>query len=183
MKKQISYETKFSIIKDCKIGKGTVIRDFVNLYKATIGKNCKIGAYVYIEPHAKIGNDVLIRPYSLIGEKIIIEDNVYIGPGVHTMNDLYPDPKKKTKVLKTIIKKNAVIGACAIIYPITVGRNSLVAAGAVVTKDVPDYAVVAGIPAKIIGSTKDPDFRRKQTLRNTGKDPRLNSMKKLSKSK
>ena len=165
-------DPKFSIIKDCKIGKGTVIKDYTNLYKVTIGKNSKIGAFVYIEEGAVIGNNVVIRPHSVITEGIVIEDNVFIGQDVHTINDLYPNTRKIAKVLRTVIKKNSVIGTGSIIFPVTIGKNAFVAAGAVVTKDVPDYAIVAGIPAKIIGSTKDPEFKNKQKARNAGKDPR-----------
>jgi len=74
--------------------------------------------------------------------------------------------------LKTIIKDNAIIGTGSIIFPVTIGKNSFVAAGSVVTKDVEDFAVVAGNPAKKIGNTTDQEFMRKQNLRDEGKDPR-----------
>lgn len=172
MKKPEKSMPRFSIIKNCKIGKGTIIRDFTNLYGAKIGSNSKIGAYVYIENGVVIGNNVTVRPHSIITEKTIIEDNVFIGQDVHTINDLYPNTKKRAKVLPATIKKNAVIGTGSIIFPVTIGKNSFVAAGSVVTKDVPDFAIVSGIPAKLIGSTKDPEFIKKQKLRDMGLDPR-----------
>ena len=174
----MSNKPKFSIIKDTKIGKGTVIKDFTNIYKAKIGRNCKIHAYVYIEAGVEIGNNVLIRPHSVITENIQIEDNVFIGQCVHTINDLYPNTKALAKVLGTKIKENAMIGTGSIIFPVTIGKNSIVAAGSVVREDVPDFAIVAGIPDKVIGSTKDSDFKRKQKIRDVGKDPRKRKSRK-----
>ena len=168
----VNYKAKFSIVKNCKIGKNSIIKDFTDIYKAEIGNNCKIHSFVYIEEGVKIGNNVIIRPHSVITEKIIIEDNVFIGQNVQTVNDLYPNTKKRAKILKTQIKKNAVIGTGSTIFPVIIGMNSFIAAGSVVTKDVPDYAIVAGVPAKIIGSTKNEEFKKKQKIRDEKKDPR-----------
>ena len=168
----VEYKAKFSIVKNCKIGKNSIIKDFTDIYKAEIGNNCKIHSFVYIEEGVKIGNNVIIRPHSVITEKIIIEDNVFIGQNVQTVNDLYPNTKKRAKILKTQIKKNAVIGTGSTIFPVIIGMNSFIAAGSVVTKDVPDYAIVAGVPAKIIGSTKNKEFKKKQKIRDEKKDPR-----------
>ena len=168
----VEYKAKFSIVKNCKIGKNSIIKDFTDIYKAEIGNNCKIHSFVYIEEGVKIGNNVIIRPHSVITEKIIIEDNVFIGQNVQTVNDLYPNTKKRAKILKTQIKKNAVIGTGSTIFPVIIGMNSFIAAGSVVTKDVPDYAIVAGVPAKVIGSTKNKEFKKKQKIRDEKKDPR-----------
>lgn len=167
-----NYKAKFSIVKNCKIGKNSIIKDFTDIYKAEIGNNCKIHAFVYIEEGVKIGNNVIIRPHSVITEKITIGDNVFIGQNVQTINDLYPNTKKRAKILKTQIKKNAVIGTGSTIFPVIIGMNSFIAAGSVVTKDVPDYAIVAGAPAKVIGSTKNKEFMKKQKMRDEKKDPR-----------
>jgi len=164
---------KFSIMKETSVGKGTIIKDFTNIYKAKIGNNSKIGAYVYIEENVVIGNNVVIRPQSVITENTIIEDNVFIGQNVHTVNDLYPNTKDRAKVLPVKIKKNAIIGTGSVIFPVTIGKNSFVASGSVVRNDVPDYSIVAGVPAKIIGSTKNREFKMKQKIRNDGKDPRI----------
>jgi len=168
-----NYKAKFSNVKNCKIGKNTIIKDFTDIYKAEIGNDCKIHAFVYIEQGVKIGNNVIIRPHSVITEKIVIGDNVFIGQNVQTINDLYPNTKKRAKILKTEIKKNAVIGTGSTIFPVKIGMNSFVAAGSVVTKDVPDYAIVAGTPAKIIGTTRDKEFKKKQKIRDEKKDPRI----------
>jgi len=165
-------ESKFSIVKDCEIGEGTIIKDFTNIYKTKIGKNSKIHSFVYIEEGVEIGDNVIIRPHSVITEGIKIGNDVFIGQSVQTINDLYPKTTIRTKVLKTIIKDNAIIGTGSIIFPVTIGKNSFVAAGSVVTKDVEDFSVVAGNPAKKIGDTTDQAFMRKQNLRDEGKDPR-----------
>jgi len=148
------------IVRDCKIGKNTLIRDYVNLYKCKIGENCRISSFVYIEEGVKIGNNCKIKPFVFIPTGVIIEDRVFIGPNVTFINDKYPratntDGNLKTDedwtLIKTHVKKNASLGAGAtILCGVTIGENSIVGAGAVVTKDVPDNAIVAGNPAKIV---------------------------------
>ena len=143
---------KFSIIKDCKIGEKTVIYDQVNLYKCKIGKNCKIDAFVYIEEGVKIGDECKIRPFVFIPTGVIIGNRVFIGPGVIFTNDKYPKVKGKWKLKRIIVEDDVSIGAGAVILPgIRIGKGALIGAGAVVTKDVPVNAIVAGNPAKIIG--------------------------------
>ncbi|MHA1338903.1 MAG: acyltransferase [Promethearchaeota archaeon] len=143
-----------SIIKNCKIGKNTKIWNFVNLYGCEIGDNCTIGSYVEIQNNVKIGNNVVISSHSFICSLVTIEDDVFIGHGVVTINDLFPPSKRRTRSTKewkpTLIKKGAVIGSNATLFPVVIGKNSIVAAGSVVTKDVPDNCIVAGNPAKII---------------------------------
>lgn len=142
------------IIKNCKIGKNTKIWNFVNLYDCEIGDNCMIGPFVEIQNDVKIGNNVSISSHSFICSLVIIEDDVFIGHGVMTINDVVPPSKKRTGTDKawknTLIKKGAVIGSNATLLPVTIGENSIVGAGSVVTKDIPDNVIVAGNPAKII---------------------------------
>ena len=145
-------------IKNCKIGANTKIWNFVNLYGCKIGDNCNIGSYVEIQKDTKIGNNVIISSHSLICSLVTIENNVFVGHGVTTINDINPPSKKRTgsnkEWKKTLIKKGASIGSNATLLPVTIGRNAVVGAGSVVTKDVPDNVIVAGVPAKIIKKMK-----------------------------
>jgi len=144
--------TKYSIMKDVKIGSGTVIHDQVNLYKCSIGKNCKIDAYVYVEEGVAIGNNCKIRPFVFIPTGVVIEDEVFIGPNVSFTNDKYPKASGDWTLLRSKIKKGASIGANSVILPgVTVGEKALVGAGSVITKDVPPNAIIAGNPARILG--------------------------------
>lgn len=144
----------FKIIKNCKIGKNTKIWDFVNLYGCQIGRNCLIGAFVEIQKDVNIGNNCKIQSHSFICSLVTIEDNVFIGHGVVFINDRYPPAGDPSKWEKTRVKKGAIIGSNATILPVTIGQGAIIGAGAVVTKDVPPYAIVVGNPAKIIGHNK-----------------------------
>ncbi len=145
-------------IKNCKIGKNTKIWNFVNLYECQIGDNCNIGSYVEIQKDVKIGNNVIISSHSFVCSLVTIEDNVFIGHGVMTINDINPPSKRRTgstkEWKKTLIKKGASIGSNATLFPVIIGKNAIIGAGAVVTKDVPNNVVVAGVPAKIIKKLK-----------------------------
>jgi acetyltransferase-like isoleucine patch superfamily enzyme len=150
------HSSKYSILKDCKIGRDTRVYDQVNLYKCDIGKNCKIDSFVYIEGDVKIGNNVKIRAHTFIPSGVTIEDDVFIGPGVIFTNDKYPKVTGDWKLLKTIVKRGASIGAGVTILPgITIGENSSVGAGSVVTKNVPPNVIVTGNPARILKNNKN----------------------------
>jgi UDP-2-acetamido-3-amino-2,3-dideoxy-glucuronate N-acetyltransferase len=139
--------------------------DLVNLYGCRIGSGSRIGAFVEIQRNAAIGRDCKISSHTFICEGVTIEDGVFVGHGVMFTNDLHPravnlDGSLQTdadwKVVPTLVKRRASIGSnAAIVAGITIGEGALVGAGAVVTRDVPDYAVVAGVPAKIVGRAKD----------------------------
>ena len=152
---------------DVKVGEGTKIfhPELVNLYGCEIGAECIIGTFVEIRKQVRIGNRVKIQAFAFIPEGVTIGDGVFIGPHVCFTNDLYPravnaDGSRMTaddwKVVTTTVKDSASIGANAtILCGITIGKQAMVAAGAVVTKDVPDYALVAGVPAKVVGDTRE----------------------------
>jgi UDP-2-acetamido-3-amino-2,3-dideoxy-glucuronate N-acetyltransferase len=139
----------FSKIVQADIGEGTVVRDHVNLYKCTIGKNCKVESFVYIEEGVTVGDNCRIKPHVYIPTGVIIEDEVFLGPNVVFTNDKYPRTKGDWKLLKTIVRYGASIGAHSVILPgVEIGRKAVVGAGSVVTADVPDGATVCGNPAK-----------------------------------
>jgi UDP-2-acetamido-3-amino-2,3-dideoxy-glucuronate N-acetyltransferase len=142
-----------SDVQTNEIGEGTTIWQFCVILKgAKIGNNCNINCQVFIENDVVIGNHVTIKPGVQIWDGTIIEDNVFIGPNATFTNDLKPRSKQYLeKILRTIIKAGASIGANATILPgITIGENAMVGAGSVVLKDVPANTLWVGNPAKQI---------------------------------
>ena len=134
------------------IGKDTRIWQYVVILgKAVIGDQCNICSHCFIENDVVIGNRVTIKCGVQIWDGVTIEDDVFIGPGVAFTNDKFPRSRQHKEPVETVVEKGASIGANAtILCGITIGANAMIAAGAVVTKDVPAHAVVAGNPAKII---------------------------------
>lgn len=110
-----------------------------------------IGAFVEIQSDVKIGNNTRISSHSFICSKVEIGSNVFIGHGVMFINDLYP-PRAEEHWQKTVIDDGVSIGSNATILPVHIGKNSVIGAGAVVTKDVPPNTTVVGNPGKIIGN-------------------------------
>ncbi|MBC7318737.1 Gfo/Idh/MocA family oxidoreductase, partial [Candidatus Bipolaricaulota bacterium] len=140
-----------------KIGKGTKIWHFSHIMSgAEIGENCNIGQNVFIAKNVKIGNNVKIQNNVSVYEGVILEDDVFCGPScvftnVKTPRSAFPRNRSED-YLPTIVKRGATIGANAtIVCGVTIGEWAFVAAGAVVTKDVPPYALVAGVPARQMG--------------------------------
>jgi len=148
------FKADSAMVKDALIGDDTKIWHFANVYGCTIGKNCTVGAYSEIQNDVIIGNNVTVSSHSFICSLVEIDDDVFVGHGVMTINDLYPPSFRQTgskeKWKKIFIKKGAVIGSNATIFPVIIGENAKVGAGAVVTRDVPDNATVVGNPATII---------------------------------
>ena len=147
-------------INNVKLGKDVKIFDFVNLYGCSIDDNSKIGTFVEIQKNATVGKNTKISSHTFICEGVHIGDNVFIGHNVTFINDKYPrsanpDGSMQTeadwKVVETVIENGASIGSSStILCGVTVGENSIVGAGAVVTKNVPANTVVAGVPARVI---------------------------------
>ena len=134
------------------IGKGTQIwQQCVVLEGAIIGENCNINYNVFIENDVIIGNNVTVKCGVYLWDGIIIEDYVQIGPNVTFTNDKYPRAKQDFVLQHTTIKKYASVGAASIILGgITIGENSMIGAGSIVTKDVPANELWFGNPAKFI---------------------------------
>lgn len=145
---------------EVKIGDGTKVWHFCHIQsKAVIGRKCTIGQNVNIANNVVIGNEVKIQNNVSVYEGVVIEDGVFLGPSCVFTNDLTPRaryPKGHENYNKTFVKEGASIGANAtIVCGNTIGRYAMVAAGAVVTKDVPEFSLVAGVPAKIIGKVDE----------------------------
>jgi acetyltransferase-like isoleucine patch superfamily enzyme len=148
-----------AICESTNIGEDTRIWAFVHVMKnAKIGKECNICDYCFIENDVKIGNRVTIKNGVSVWDGITIEDDVFLGPNCVLTNDIYPRSKMyHSENIRTLIKQGASIGANAtILCGITLGRYCMIGAGAVVTKDVPDFALVVGNPVRFkywIGKT------------------------------
>ena len=149
-------DARASIGLDARIWHHAQVREF-----ARVGNGSIIGRGAYIGPGVIIGHNCKVQNYALVYEPALLEDGVFVGPAVVFTNDVFPRAINFDGSLKTnddwnavgvTVRTGASIGASAVcVAPITIGRWALVAAGAVVTKDVRDYELVAGVPAKKIG--------------------------------
>ena len=140
------------------IGKGTKIWQFVAILKgATIGENCNINCHTFIENDVIIGNNVTVKAGVYVWDGIKVEDNVFIGPNVTFTNDKFPRSKQRPDQFQnTLIKKGASIGAnSTILGGLTIGEFAIVAAGSMVTKDVPAFSLVKGHPAIVCGQVNE----------------------------
>lgn len=156
------------ISADVMLGDGVAMPqpDLVNLYGCRIGEGTRIGAFVEIQKNAAIGARCKISSHTFVCEGVAIEDEVFVGHGVMFTNDLYPrataaggglQTEADWQVIPTRVRRGASIGSNAtILAGVTVGAGALVGAGSVVTRDVPDHAIVAGNPAKLVGDTRMP---------------------------
>ncbi|HZR26906.1 MAG TPA: acyltransferase [Vicinamibacterales bacterium] len=131
----------------------------VNLYGCRIGSDVKVGAFVEIQKGAVIGDRCKISSHAFVCEGVSIESDVFVGHGVMFTNDPYPratvdgrlQDDRDWQVVPTLVKQGATIGSGAVILcGITIGAHAMVGAGAVVTRDVPERAIVAGVPAKVL---------------------------------
>jgi acetyltransferase-like isoleucine patch superfamily enzyme len=150
-----------------KLGKDVRIfhPSLVNIYGCTVGDESQIGPFVEIQGDVTIGKRCKIQSHAFICEGVVLEDGVFVGHGVMFVNDLYPRAINETGELKgrddwslvtTQIGEGVGIGSNAtILGGVKIGKFALVGAGAVVTKDVPEYAIVAGVPARVVGDARN----------------------------
>jgi UDP-2-acetamido-3-amino-2,3-dideoxy-glucuronate N-acetyltransferase len=148
------------IAPDVVLGQDVAIYNFVNLYGCEIGDRTKIGSFVEIQKGVRVGSNCKVSSHTFICEGVHIEDDVFIGHGVNFINDKYPRATSASGTLQTeadwtveptIVRRGASIGTGAtILGGLEIGEHSIVGAGAVVTKNVPPNAIVAGNPARVI---------------------------------
>lgn len=154
-------------ISDSVVLRGEVVihhPDLVNLYGCEVGNGSRIGAFVEIQKNSYIGERCKISSHTFICEGVTIEDEVFIGHGVMFTNDRLPratnldgsaQSEADWKVEPTLVKKGASIGSNVTITPgVTIGERALIGAGAVVTRDIPDFAIATGVPARVVGDAR-----------------------------
>ncbi len=151
------------IFSDVTIGESTRLGNFVMIRANTqIGQGCTIGSYVDIEGEVIIGHNVSLQSACYITRGVIIEDDVFCGPRVTTMNDKRICHRRPTLTFERSaprILRAARVGGGSVLLPgVTIGENAFVGAGSVVTKDVPDYAIVVGNPARVVGRVRDEEI-------------------------
>lgn len=155
------------ISDNVRLGEGVMIHhpQLVNLYGCAVGSGSRVGAFVEIQKNASVGERCKISSHTFICEGVTIEDEVFVGHGVMFINDIFPratteggaaQSEADWAVVPTLVKARASIGSNATIMGgVTIGEGALIGAGAVVTKDVPAHAIVAGVPAKIVGDARE----------------------------
>ncbi|MFJ4200190.1 acyltransferase [Streptomyces sviceus] len=144
------------------IGEGTTVWDLAQIREdARLGSGCIVGRGAYVGPGVRIGDNVKLQNYALVYEPAVLGDGVFVGPAAVLTNDCFPrsvDPEGRLRrggdweAVAVEVAEGASLGARSVcVAPVRIGRWALVAAGAVVTRDVPDHALVAGVPARRIG--------------------------------
>jgi UDP-2-acetamido-3-amino-2,3-dideoxy-glucuronate N-acetyltransferase len=151
-------DAPYRLINDVTFGEGVVVHPFTNLYGCSVGDETRIGPFVEVQRGASIGARCKIQSHTFVCDGVTIEDEVFVGHGVMFINDKSPratteggelQTDEDWTLLPTVVERRAAIGSGAVLLGgVRVGAGALIGAGAVVTKDVPPGAVVAGVPAR-----------------------------------
>jgi len=149
--------------ENVQFGENVVVWNYVFVGDNTkIGDKVRIGSFCDIGKDVKIGENCIVQAHVTISNECVVGNDVFIGPNTSVLNDKFPHSRCLTP---SIIKDNVVVGGCVTILPnVTVGENSVVAAGSVVTKDVPPRTVVMGVPARIAMTREEYEARRKSFI-------------------
>lgn len=141
-----------ALVHTKKIGKGSRIWAFCNVGRnVVIGRQANICDRCFLEDGVILGDHVTLKTGVSLWRGVSVEDDVFIGPGVQFCNDLYPRSKQYTEAMPTLLRQGCSLGAGSVILPgVTIGSYAMVGAGAVVTRSVPDRAVVVGNPARVV---------------------------------
>ena len=152
-----------ALVETPHVGAGTRVWAYAHLLPgAVVGERCNICDGVFIEGGARVGHAVTIKCGVQIWDGVTLEDGVFVGPNATFANDAYPrSGNRDFELERTVVREGASIGANATILPgLVIGRHAMVGAGAVVTRDVPDYAIVLGNPARVTGDVREhPKFK------------------------